>query len=800
MAYNVSNTYKQVIYSQEDTNDLKIWFNDVELANAGVYCEKLTRIARILPDDGSKRFSIDNFISTSIELILHNVNMQDIQDQVKISIGTLVSSNTYEYVPLGVFNIQEEPINDNGKITLKLRDNRVKFDFNYNAQPLLETLGGAATKKQILDNICSQAGVTNTITTFNGASDLVGIYDNTIKASTYVSYLMEQAGLIAVIDRLGQLKAIDLSSLTTWQIPVSVLEKGFKIGDSYQINRVVYESGIIKYETSNDETLDTLYLNSANPYITSNSQVTYIYNKLKDFVIDSVETKRVLGNPAIDPYDLIEVYDDYNNNTTLFTTLANTTYEFNGKHTDTFDTQIGLEQRKENVTISGEPNFRKYAKTNIDNLNAEVNIIAGKVVDISNTISGFMTITLENAHKGILHRLEIYGEYSNLFPKNNLYPNNSMYPMGIYLIVDEERYELPIDRLEYVSADDCDKFIYEDGKCWIERRNGTIENKPDMIIEIDTSSTLEIGSLNETLFLKCTYLLENEYTSTFANQVTVESDINVLSDSIEAKVSQVADSNGNVTSASIILAVNNDESIAEINANKINLNGAVTANENFKILEDGSMEAKNGNFNGNVILLDNGIENDDEHKFGIKKNNNSLYAYSDGLYFTYPSGNYAKTFRVDMRETPYWPFMLTLEDPSRSKTTTIDPTGIITPAVYAEELYVSGSKNRVVEVNGKKLLMNAYETPAPYFGDIGSNQTDNNGYCKIYIDKLFKETIEDDDYKVFIQECGEGNLYVKKSKEYFEVMGTKNLNFDWEIKAIQKGYKQTRLKELKEMK
>lgn len=116
---------------------------------------------------------------------------------------------------------------------------------------------------------------------------------------------------------------------------------------------------------------------------------------------------------------------------------------------------------------------------------------------------------------------------------------------------------------------------------------------------------------------------------------------------------------------------------------------------------------------------------------------------------------------------------------------------------YLDNLYVSGTKNRVVEVdNGDKILLNAYETTTPYFGDIGSNKTDSKGQCKIEIDKLFSQTIEKDDYKVFIQECGEGHLYVEKHKDYFIVKGTPNIDFDWEIKAIQKGYKNTRLEKL----
>ena len=51
---------------------------------------------------------------------------------------------------------------------------------------------------------------------------------------------------------------------------------------------------------------------------------------------------------------------------------------------------------------------------------------------------------------------------------------------------------------------------------------------------------------------------------------------------------------------SIISVINQTAETVAIRASKINLNGVVTANDNFKILTDGSMVAKNGSFIGTV--------------------------------------------------------------------------------------------------------------------------------------------------------------------------------------------------------
>ena len=87
-----------------------------------------------------------------------------------------------------------------------------------------------------------------------------------------------------------------------------------------------------------------------------------------------------------------------------------------------------------------------------------------------------------------------------------------------------------------------------------------------------------------------------------------------------------------------------------------------------------------------------------------------------------------------------------------------------------------------------------YETPTPYFGDIGSGIVGNDGLCYINIDAIFKETIGGGDYQVFLQQYGEGSLYVKDRKpDYFVVEGTPNLEFGWELKARQKDGDQLRM-------
>ena len=111
-------------------------------------------------------------------------------------------------------------------------------------------------------------------------------------------------------------------------------------------------------------------------------------------------------------------------------------------------------------------------------------------------------------------------------------------------------------------------------------------------------------------------------------------------------------------------------------------------------------------------------------------------------------------------------------------------------------LTVTGTKSRVADTDsygGRRLY--AYETPTPAFGDIGSGTTDEDGLCYVSIDDVFAESASvSTAYQVFLQKCGQGDLWVEeKAPTHFVVRGTPGLAFDWEVKARQVGYEALRL-------
>ena len=115
-------------------------------------------------------------------------------------------------------------------------------------------------------------------------------------------------------------------------------------------------------------------------------------------------------------------------------------------------------------------------------------------------------------------------------------------------------------------------------------------------------------------------------------------------------------------------------------------------------------------------------------------------------------------------------------------------------SLYCGNFYATGTKNRLVETeNYGTRGLNAIESAECYFEDFGSG-TVVNGECKVFIEDIFKETIElQAEYHVFLTKYGEGDIYVsERNKDYFIVKGN-DINFGWQLVAKQKGYSETRL-------
>ena len=279
----------------------------------------------------------------------------------------------------------------------------------------------------------------------------------------------------------------------------------------------------------------------------------------------------------------------------------------------------------------------------------------------------------------------------------------------------------------------------------------------------------------------------DEKLTEYSTTEQMNSAIKVKADAIESTVSK------KVGSDEVISKINQSAESVSINASKISLNGAVTANSNFKINTDGSAETKALKVTGGSLTIGNNCEiTNVGNVFALSpKFYSGLYLNSDFKTGTLSKLNYSMLLgyvgtHIFVGESGgvLWGYGITANND-----------------IYAYgTIGCLGKKSRIIHTDdGRNIEMYAYETASPTFGDVGTGRLDDDGQCYVYLDDDFLLTIEKDmKYHVMLTAKGAGELYVESTNEkdgYFVVKGTPKLEFYWEVKTRQKGCRDTRIEQ-----
>ena len=322
-----------------------------------------------------------------------------------------------------------------------------------------------------------------------------------------------------------------------------------------------------------------------------------------------------------------------------------------------------------------------------------------------------------------------------------------------------------------------------------EQMQSAIDLKADEI-NLGVSKTYETKT---TVTEKCNAAEKNANKATdeklteYSTTEQMNSAIKVKADAIESTVSK------KVGSDEIISKINQSAESVSINASKISLNGAVTANSNFKINKDGSAETKALKVTGGSLTIGNNCEiTNAGNVFALSpKFYSGLYLNSDFKVGTLSKLNYSMLLgyvgtHIFVGESGgvLWGYGITASND-----------------IFAYgKLGCLGEKSRIIHTDdGRNIEMYAYETASPTFGDMGTGKLDEDGQCYVYLDDDFLLTVEKDmKYHVMLTAKGAGELYVESTNEkdgYFVVKGTPKLEFYWEVKIRQKGCRDTRIEQ-----
>lgn len=525
------------------------------------------------------------------------------------TIATLLVDNCYE--------------NEDGSITYELIDNMINFEFNYNAKNIIDLSStGKVSLLEILSDICTKAGVELGITELD-QEEQVSWYDSTISARKYIRFIATLQSSFAYIDELGKLKFSKIKKTSSKTIDFQMLGD-YKIGEKHKITRVVYDNGLLVYEKGTTDG-DTIYVDTDNPFITSQSQIDYIFSQINNFEFYSFTTKKCPIDYSIKPGSIIT----FVNGELSYPTIVQYDIEFNGQWIGTMSLNISTKKQEETKVTNDTDSAIKRLTISQERDNAQLKILSEKVgnneksitefqleidqikseisevADVSVTADGVGTVTLENVagnSEPIYVKIRpTTKSLSLLYPSNDLFPSDDLFPLERYLSFKngdyEVTYRLPAD-LWFLDTNTYDEFVldYEKQKCYVIHRTEfssagilqALENEnieyfdyPEISLTEGNYSVSLLG--HETASIYCRLMAKSIYTEQFATKIELNSKITQTATSINLEVSKKVDKD------KIVAQINLTSDTAKIEASKINISGLITAvNNNETTTIDGS--------------------------------------------------------------------------------------------------------------------------------------------------------------------------------------------------------------------
>lgn len=276
---------------------------------------------------------------------------------------------------LGVFNVIEKPERMTSELTLELYDNMVKTNINYDTQLAFPT-----TIKNILDEISDIIGVDIDYSQMDAQilNQSINFWDNTELIRSHLRWIAEKAAGNFFADANGDLVFIPFSTTVKHTIPEDDVEQFEKI-ENFVLSGVLFDNGINPI-LSGTEISNVLYLDSQdedNPYISTQSDVDFIYGKLNGLSFWTSNNIKIAESDSLQLGEIINIADDFTTiPISIKKTFLNATYdvlEISG--------EISTKDKSKVIRTPSTNTKIKRLKTQVDQNEATLNIVAQEVDD-----------------------------------------------------------------------------------------------------------------------------------------------------------------------------------------------------------------------------------------------------------------------------------------------------------------------------------------------------------------------------------------------------------------------------------
>ena len=308
--------------------------------------------------------------------------------------------------------------------------------------------------------------------------------------------------------------------------------------------------------------------------------------------------------------------------------------------------------------------------------------------EFSREVTGTNEIHLENTVEGqeYVLNLKIKGDsdkFIYLTPSDTLVPSNTLVPLGDHFTVisDKQNRNSISDEAQIIDVllseplrslnDTYDELNIVNGKTTVIRRigvdsnlnlykleNEVVENLQDITLKTFDKDTYIYIKEYEGLEYTAKYIIENDYLDIFATQEGLQNAVVEMNSSITQTAKEInLEVSKKVGDDEIISKINQSAEQVRIDANRLNINGTISANGNFKVDTDGTLSAINANLsgkfqsgdfpgtennkrgvviqNGRIICTDIDVYSQSDHAQGLQVRQNGdtswLYISNNGL-------------------------------------------------------------------------------------------------------------------------------------------------------------------------
>lgn len=254
--------------------------------------------------NGENQITIGSAVSAKLEIKANKVSHMLTKQNFTFNLGILCDDDSYEFVPMGVFNAEKPETNDY-EINVTAYDNMVLAERTYNSKLTYPT-----TTTAVMKEICDAIGVSfeteiETITITNpsseeGASN-VAFAGYTMREA--IGYIAGLYGKFAIFNRLGNLEFRWYED-SDYDVAVNKTYSFTKDEQDYSIDQLIV---LQSQETTFKAGSGVNGISCSNPFVTQ-SIVDAIYKKIGGFTFRKGNVN-FLGDCRIDPWDIVSVED-----------------------------------------------------------------------------------------------------------------------------------------------------------------------------------------------------------------------------------------------------------------------------------------------------------------------------------------------------------------------------------------------------------------------------------------------------------------------------------------------------------